>query len=246
MTPEIHNEVDIRKYKRHLRRQQVVRRDPLPFGEVVRAWRPLRGILLVAAAFLVMILLVRLGYAADNDSTSLPDAPSALYVQAALPQAAPQAGANWLARAAESKPAYSASQWFLIGATAADAVMTYRALTHPTHLTGSYYNSDAGLWVNPNVDLTGRFSETGWARFVGPRNPGGVIAANVALNAGVLLLSHELAKKGPRWRAVATALNAGKAADTTFAACSWRAAYRYADSLPVRWGYPVQSLAWQP
>lgn len=242
-------EVDIRKYKRHLKYQRVVRRSPLPLSEVARAWRPLRGLVIIALVLVVLVFILSgMSRAAERESSSaaLPDAPSVGYIEMQAVPAAPQSHDNRLARVLESKQAYRASQWFLIGATAVDAVVTYRGLTHPTHLTGSYYVPDPGLWIYPNVDLTRQFSEGGWARFAGPRNAGGVVAANVALNAGVLLLSHELAKKGPRWRAVAMALNSAKAAGSVSAAAGWAGVYGYANSLPAKWVYPVQTLSWKP
>jgi hypothetical protein len=242
----MNTEIDIRKFKRHLQYQHVARRSPLELREVLQAWKTTRGLLFIALVVLVVIIVMAAsGRAAENESASQPDAPSALYVERQAP-AAPQQESSRLARAIESKAAYRSSQWFLIGATALDAVETYRGLTHPTHLTASYYIPETGLWIYPNVDMTRRFSEGGWAKFAGPRNAGGVVAANVALNAAVLLVSHELAKKGPRWRAVGTMLNSAKATGSVVAASSWSNDFAYADNLPGRWGYPVQTLQWKP
>ena len=176
-------------------------------------------------------------------SAEFPDAPSSIERETEI-TAAPRP--TMAVRAIESNRAYHVSQGLLIASTAWDAVATARALTHPTHLTGSYYYVPTGVWVYPNVDLTRYYSEHGWAKFFGPRNATGVVIANVGVSAGVLLLSHELAKRGPKWRAVATMLNSGRAAGSFAGAVSWIGQSDYANSLPAKWGYPVTTLGWKP
>ncbi|RJQ13484.1 hypothetical protein C4553_03835 [Candidatus Parcubacteria bacterium] len=99
---------------------------------------------------------------------------------------------------------FKASRVYLAAGTGLDAVTTVRVLNHPSM---AYRADGSALGRSYGV-------ETGWARALGKRNTGAVVAANVGLNLGVDLLSRKLYRKGGRWRYLAIGLNLWKATDS--------------------------------
>lgn len=98
---------------------------------------------------------------------------------------------------------YKASRYYLLGATQLDMISTLHVLSHPTIA----YRADGSV-------LARYYGiETGWARCFGRRDARAVIAANLALNAGIYLASRKLYQKGGRWRTLAIVINAVKATD---------------------------------
>ncbi len=83
--------------------------------------------------------------------------------------------------------AYKASRWYLLGATGLDSTTTVIGIDH-----------SGGV-------------ETGWAKFLGNRNAGAVIAANGIVNFGVSFASQRIYRHGGRWKYVATAINVARA-----------------------------------
>lgn len=131
---------------------------------------------------------------------------------------------------------YHAAQNFLLHAAVFDMEMTDEGLHHPTLLHLTIVNG--GLTRTVNFDFTSRFREGGWARFMGARNAGGVIAANVAADVVMALVSRRLARRGPRWRMLATFALAAQgivhiSAGSTWVALPGRLAAPYAQFHPV-------------
>jgi len=93
--------------------------------------------------------------------------------------------------------AFKASELFLAGGTAFDMTTTARSMGHPT----AAYRSDGILLAHYYV------KETGWAGFLGSRDPYTAVAANVILNVGVDRLGRRLYARGGRWRAAAFGVN---------------------------------------
>jgi hypothetical protein len=91
---------------------------------------------------------------------------------------------------------YKASPAILSAATTLDMVSTVRGLDHPTVA----YREDGSVLTNYVV------VEKGWARCFGNRSPTAALTANVALNAGVMILSRRLYRRGGRWRIAALGL----------------------------------------
>ena len=89
--------------------------------------------------------------------------------------------------------AFKASELFLASGTAFDMTTTVRSLDHPT----TAYRSDGSFLAHYDV------IETGWAGFLGNRDPFTVVTANVILNAGVDRFSRRLYARGGRWRVLA-------------------------------------------
>jgi hypothetical protein len=82
-----------------------------------------------------------------------------------------------------------------------DVFTTVHNLDHPT----TAYREDGTFLTNYYV------VETGWTRYFGDRSPGAASVANSALNAGVMMLSRRLYRRGGRWRFAALALVLAKA-----------------------------------
>jgi hypothetical protein len=102
---------------------------------------------------------------------------------------------------------YRASNAYLVGGTWLDMTTTYPVLHHPTVA----YRADGSV-------LTRYYGiETGWAGCLGRRNTVAVIAANVALNAGLNLLSRRIYRRGGRWRVLAITVNVLKGTDNLMA-----------------------------
>jgi hypothetical protein len=91
---------------------------------------------------------------------------------------------------------YRASPVVLSAATTLDMVSTVRGLDHPTVA----YREDGSVLTNYVV------VEKGWARCFGNRNVLAATTANIALNAGVMMLSRRLYLRGGRWRIAALGL----------------------------------------
>jgi hypothetical protein len=93
------------------------------------------------------------------------------------------------------KRIYQTSQLTLVGGLTWDMVTTRQAINHPRYvdyrLNNTFYT---GTHAPPEA-----FEEIGWARVFGAHDTGAIIAANAGLDAGVLILSHYLFKKGGRW-----------------------------------------------
>lgn len=129
---------------------------------------------------------------------------------AVAPAAAPAAAAVPAAEGTDSAPVgflesprlFRASQWLLAGAAGFDYFQTIRGMSRPPilHLTVS------SPWETHTVDLDFRSSiaEGGWAKVVGAHNIGGVVAANAGLDLLIILAARRLARRGPRWRLMAT------------------------------------------
>ncbi len=103
----------------------------------------------------------------------------------------------------EKKPAtrldrlYRVSGWYLNAGTTLDAATTFQQLNRPTI---ARREDNTFLMRYPSAEL-------GWARCFGNRNTGAAVGANVALNAGIALLSRRIYRKGGRWRYLALGLN---------------------------------------
>lgn len=102
---------------------------------------------------------------------------------------------------------FKVSNAYLSGGTMLDTMSTIRlmdwnAVAHGTNGTvlGRYYGEEAG-----------------WASFLGKRNTGAVVAANVLLNAGVSMLDRKLYRRGGHWRYLAITLNLLKGTDSVVA-----------------------------
>jgi hypothetical protein len=104
--------------------------------------------------------------------------------------------------------AFKASEFFLAGGTAFDMTTTVMGLEHPT----TAYRSDRSFLTRYYV------KETGWAGFLGNRDPWTVTAANVILNAGIDRYSRKLYARGGRWRAVGIGALLAKGTLNTIAA----------------------------
>ncbi len=102
---------------------------------------------------------------------------------------------------------YKASSAYLVGATVLDMSTTVRTLDHPTVAARSDGSTLARYYGE----------ETGWAGCFGKRNTGAVVVANVALNAGINLLSRKLYNRGGHWRILAVAVNVLKGTDNVIA-----------------------------
>lgn len=98
---------------------------------------------------------------------------------------------------------YRVSSGYLFGATVLDGVSTTRVLNHPTMA----YRADGSALASYH----GR--EVGWAKVFGERNTSAAVGANVALNAGLSVLSRNLYRRGGRWRVLAIGLNVLKGTD---------------------------------
>ena len=100
----------------------------------------------------------------------------------------------------EAKPAqktsfaFKASEFYLAGGTALDMTTTVdgSGLGHPT----AAYRSDGSFLTHYYV------VETGWAGFLGRRDPFTAVAANVVMNAGIDRFSRRLYARGGRWKAL--------------------------------------------
>lgn len=103
---------------------------------------------------------------------------------------------------------YKASEVYIGGATWFDMFTTVRGMDHPT----------VAMRADGSVLMRYHGVEVGWAKIVGDRNTGAVVAANVALNAGLALLSRRLYQRGGRWRYAAIAVNVLKGTDNALAA----------------------------
>jgi hypothetical protein len=92
---------------------------------------------------------------------------------------------------------YKASRIYLIGGTGLDMSTTTQVLSHPT------------LASKPNGSVLAHYYgvESGWARFLGQRNTGAVVSANVALDTGISMFTRRLYQKGGRMRVLAVAIN---------------------------------------
>lgn len=103
------------------------------------------------------------------------------------------------------KPAYWASQSFLLVATVRDSKSTVDVLNHPPVM--SYATAGGVARATPYYGV-----ETGWARFLGKRNTGGIVAANVLANAGVSYASYRMYRRGGwKWKTAAIALTTARA-----------------------------------
>ncbi len=102
---------------------------------------------------------------------------------------------------------YKASNLYLLGGTTVDMITTARLMNHPTM---AYRADGSALGLYSGV-------ETGWARCLGRKNTGATVMANVALNAGVGLLSRKLYRRGGHWRIVAIAVNVLKGTNSMVA-----------------------------
>lgn len=102
---------------------------------------------------------------------------------------------------------YRASDIYLSVGTALDATSTVRILDHPT------------VASRPDGTVLARYYglETGWASCFGRQNASAVVAANVALNVGINLLSRRLYRRGGRWRILAITVNVLKGTDSLVA-----------------------------
>jgi hypothetical protein len=89
-----------------------------------------------------------------------------------------------------------ASRSYLVGGITLDAVSTFRLMDHPTKA----YREDGSFLA------TYHGIETGWARCFGARNKFAAISANVALDAGIDMLSRKIYRRGGRWRILANGL----------------------------------------
>jgi len=83
--------------------------------------------------------------------------------------------------------AYTASQWYLRGATGLDLTTTV-----------------IGMGEHRGV-------EAGWAKCFGRNNTAGVLAANGAVDFGVSFASRRIYRMGGRWRYLAIAMNVARA-----------------------------------
>ena len=105
---------------------------------------------------------------------------------------------------------FKASEFYLAGGTAFDMTTTVQGLGHPT----TACKSDGSFLTHYYV------VETGWARFLGDRDPTSAVMANVILNAGIDRFSRRLYARGGRWRALAIGTNVLKGTLNAFAAGS--------------------------
>lgn len=130
--------------------------------------------------------------------------------------------------------AFRASEYYLAGATAFDMTTTVRGLQHPT----TALRSDGSLLAHYYV------VETGWAGFLGRRDPVTAVAANAFLNFEVDRFSRRLYARGGRWRAVAIgALLAKGAFNTVGAVNNIRSDERIDGQVRLATGYQGQ-IGW--
>lgn len=99
------------------------------------------------------------------------------------------------------------SEQCLAAGTLLDLTSTALVLDHPT------------VALRTDGTVLGHFygREVGWASVFGPRDTGAVVAANLALSAGVGVLSRRIYRLGGAWRFVAIVLDVAKAADSAIA-----------------------------
>lgn len=102
---------------------------------------------------------------------------------------------------------YKASEVYLFTGTSLDMTSTVQGLNHPEV---AHRTDGTVLGRYPSI-------ETGWAGRFGRENTVAVVAANVALNAGITLLSRKLYRLGGRWRIPAITLNVLKGTDNMVA-----------------------------
>jgi hypothetical protein len=102
---------------------------------------------------------------------------------------------------------YKASDIYLSGATLLDMSSTVRVLHHPT--TAS--RTDGSVLARYQGE------EVGWASFLGKRNTGAAVGANVLLNVGMDLLGRRLYRRGGHWKILAVAVNVLKGTDNLMA-----------------------------
>jgi hypothetical protein len=102
---------------------------------------------------------------------------------------------------------YKASSVYLSGATLLDMSSTARVLNHPT----------VASTAEGSVLARYQGEEVGWAGFLGKRNTGAAVGANVLLNVGIDLLGRSLYRRGGHWRILAVAVNVLKGTDNLLA-----------------------------
>jgi hypothetical protein len=244
------NEVDIRQDKTALRGQLIIRRYSLTTRELVIDAIAFMGTVAITAAVLILVVMPSPGQ--ELALATLPDAPSAVWeaesssaepapIESVPTQPAAPSQPNAWQRAAESKATYRASEALLLAGTMFDAVQTWRGLTHPTQ----FYAYDGGVMLQ-HTDYSQALRESGWARIAGPRNAGGVVGLNLAVNTAVFVVSHELAKRGGKWRAIASAMNGVRGATSLAGGYSWVAPLAKANSAASTLTFHPATVQWLP
>lgn len=113
---------------------------------------------------------------------------------------------------------YHASQMTLLGGWALDEWMTVKAIGDPIHVNYLYCEDGSQTCQFPMpVEKTVTFREVGWASWYGIQEPYSVVAASIALDAGILTASHFLYKRGGIWRKIAIGLNFAQAGSHLYA-----------------------------
>lgn len=136
----------------------------------------------------------------------------------------------------ESPRLFQAAQGLLVGTASFDYIQTALGIaSRPVlHLTVV----SPGLTRTVNFNFSARFAEGGWAKFVGPHNAVGVIALNAGADVLLALAARHLARRGPRWRLLATAVLVAQSLAHIHGGRSWiglsgRIAAPYAQFNPV-------------
>lgn len=140
----------------------------------------------------------------------------------------------------ESPRLYRVAQGLMFSSAGFDYLETAGGMTSRSQLHLTVISP--GLTQTVVLDLSNRFAEGGWAKFVGPHNVGGVIALNAGVDVLLALAARHLARRGPRWRMVATAMLVERVVAHLVGGSSWiglsgRVAAPYAQFNPI-WEYP--------
>ncbi len=113
---------------------------------------------------------------------------------------------------------YRASQAVLISGLVLDEWSTVEAINNPTRVSYLHCEDGSQTCQFPvSVEKTVTFRETGWASWYGIQRPGSIVAASVALDAGILTVSHLLYKRGGIWQKVAIGINFAQAGSHLYA-----------------------------
>ncbi len=131
---------------------------------------------------------------------------------------APSTGKAWVGWV-ESPRLYRAAQEVLVGSATFDYVETADGMGSPPILRLTVAN--AGTSGTVAMNFSGAFAEAGWAKFMGRHNLVGVIAVNAGADVLVGAAAGYLARHGPRWRVLGTALLVAQALAHIAGGRSW-------------------------